>query len=65
MTDESQRLAPLAIREPEAIRITGLGRSKFLEEVYRGNIPSVKVGRARLYPVRGLETWLQRLQDGA
>lgn len=49
----------LAVRVPDACRLTGLGRSKILELCYAGLIPSYTVGRARLFPVAGLEQWVE------
>lgn len=49
------------LRCPGAQDFTGLGRSKLLELAYQGEIPSVKVGRCRLFPVAGLRAWVDRL----
>jgi excisionase family DNA binding protein len=50
------------VRVAEAQNIVGLGRSKLLELAYRGDIPSVKVGRSRLFPVAGLHAWAEGMQ---
>jgi excisionase family DNA binding protein len=49
---------PLAVRIREACEMTGLGRTKLLELTYAGIIESFKVGRSRLWPVAGLERWV-------
>jgi excisionase family DNA binding protein len=35
--------------------MTGIGRSKLYELIQAGDIPTIKVGRMTLVPVRGLE----------
>ena len=42
----------------EAMSALSLGRSKLLELTYSGEIPSVKVGRRRLFPVDQLQQWV-------
>mgnify|MGYP006410057447 CR=1 FL=1 len=41
----------------ETMRALSLGRSKLLELAYSGEIPSIKVGRRRLFPWKGLVEW--------
>ena len=41
----------------EAMDTLSIGRSKLLELAYDGTIPSIKVGRRRLFPVDGLANW--------
>ena len=42
----------------EAKDSLGFGRSKLLDMAYKGEIPSIKVGRRRLFPVKGLLEWV-------
>lgn len=47
---------------PEAVELTGLGRSKFLELVYGGRIRSVLVGRRRFILPDALRAFVASLQ---
>jgi excisionase family DNA binding protein len=40
-----------------ATRMLGIKRSKCLQLAYQGEIPSVKIGRSRLFPVAELRAW--------
>lgn len=55
----------LLVREPDAMRVVGLKRTKFRAEVDAGRILAVKIGSARLYPVTGLRDYVQRLLESA
>jgi excisionase family DNA binding protein len=44
----------------EAMSALSLGRSKLLELTYSGEIPSVKVGRRRLFSVDELQQWVTK-----
>ena len=48
---------PILLSLDEAKECLGLGRSKLLDMAYRGELPSIKVGRRRLFPVEGLQRW--------
>jgi len=41
----------------EAADILSIGRSTLLALAYSGSIPSIKVGRRRLFPTEGLFRW--------
>ena len=41
----------------EAMSLLSIGRTKLLEMTYANTLPSIKVGRRRLYPVEGLTVW--------
>jgi excisionase family DNA binding protein len=41
----------------ETMKLLSIGRSKLLMLTYDGSIPSLTVGRRRLYPLEGLQTW--------
>jgi len=53
----------LLLTVPEAAERLGLGRSFTYELVQRGEIASLKLGRARRVPVAELERYVQRLQS--
>ncbi len=60
----TERAERLMVREPEARALLGgMGRTPFLERVYSGDIPSVKIGRARYFSVEALREWVRR-QEG-
>jgi excisionase family DNA binding protein len=44
----------------EAAIVTGCSRSLLYQRVMRGEIPSIKIGRARRIPVAALEEWIER-----
>lgn len=46
--------ARISVRIPEAIRMTGIGRSKIYELIASGDIEAVKVGRCTLIKVESL-----------
>ena len=56
---------PLMLRVEEAARLSGLGRTKFLELLYAGKVPGVaRFGRAVRVNRRMLEAWLEEQSDG-
>jgi predicted DNA-binding transcriptional regulator AlpA len=48
----------LALREPEAAQALGVSASWLRRETSKGNVPSILVAGARLYPIEALRTWL-------
>ena len=50
----------LAYSVDEVAKLLGLGRNTTYEAVWRGQIPSVRVGRRLLVPRRALEEFLAR-----
>jgi excisionase family DNA binding protein len=50
----------LFLRVGAASEMLSLGRTTLLELAYRGEVPSIKVGRARLFAVRDLKEWADR-----
>jgi excisionase family DNA binding protein len=54
---------PIAVRIPEACRLTGIGRSKLYELIQSGEIATIKVGRITLIPTRGLRDFLTRCAE--
>ncbi|NCP44769.1 MAG: helix-turn-helix domain-containing protein [Sphingomonadales bacterium] len=52
----------ITVRIPEAIRLTGLGRSKIYELIASGDIEVVKVGRCTLVKVNSLYRLINQAQ---
>lgn len=42
----------------EGFRRLGIGRAKGFQMLKTGELPSIKIGRLRRIPVRGLEQWV-------
>ena len=42
---------PLAVRIPDAVRMTGIGRSKLYQLIASGKLETIKIGRCTLVPV--------------
>ncbi len=51
---------PLAVRIPEACRLTGIGRSKLYQMIADGSIERIKVGAITLVPMRTLRRLIER-----
>ena len=51
---------PLAVRIPDAVRMTGIGRSKLYELIASGDLDTIKVGRCTLVPMESLRDLLGR-----
>nr|WP_292974067.1 helix-turn-helix domain-containing protein [Novosphingobium sp.] len=49
---------PLAVRIPDAVRMTGIGRSKLYELIASGDLDAIKVGRCTLVPMESLRALL-------
>jgi excisionase family DNA binding protein len=47
------------LRVPEAAQLLGVSSRALRERVMRGEIPSIKVGKARLIPLRLLDAWVE------
>jgi excisionase family DNA binding protein len=50
---------PISVRIPEAVRLTGLSRSRIYELMKSGQIEFVKVGSSTLIPVDGLRRFIE------
>ncbi|MCK9355771.1 MAG: helix-turn-helix domain-containing protein [Dehalococcoidia bacterium] len=48
----------LAVSVPEAARMLSISTGTAWESVWRGDIPSFKVGTRRLVPVSALKRWI-------
>jgi excisionase family DNA binding protein len=49
---------------PEAARRLSLGRATTYQLVRRGELPSVRIGRAVRVPARALEQWVRQRTTG-
>lgn len=56
---------PLAVRIPDAVRMTGIGRSKLYELIASGELVSIKIGRCTLVPMESLRELICRARGGA
>lgn len=54
---------PLAVRIPEAVRLTGIGRTKLYSLMASGEVATVKIGRSTLIPMASLEALLHEHQQ--
>ena len=52
---QNQTLKPITVTVDNALKISGLGRTKFYELVNRGLIKTVTIGRRRLVVYTSLE----------
>ena len=57
---KQQSIAPITVRIPDAVRMTGIGRSKMYELIASGDIETVKIGRCTLIPVASLYALVDR-----
>lgn len=53
------------LKPEEAAKVLGLGRSKLYELIQTGQIPSLRVGRARRIPVEALRRWVDKQLEAA
>jgi excisionase family DNA binding protein len=51
---------PLAVRIPDAVRMTGIGRSKLYELIASGELETIKIGRCTLVTIDALKELLAR-----
>lgn len=51
---------PITVRIPEAIRLTGIGRSKLYELIGSGDLEVVKIGNCTLIPVASIHALIER-----
>ena len=55
---------PLAVRIPDAVRMTGIGRSKLYELIASGDLETIKIGRCTLVTVDALKALLAKARAG-
>jgi excisionase family DNA binding protein len=60
----SRQLEPLTVRIPDAIRLTGICRSKLYELIASGDLETIKLGRSTLIPVDSLKGLIERARAG-
>jgi excisionase family DNA binding protein len=58
----SEHLAPLAYTIKDAVKLTGMSRTRLYEELKNGRLVAKKVGRSTLIPHESLEAWLDNLE---
>jgi excisionase family DNA binding protein len=56
--EPAMQTPPLAVRVPEACRLSGIGRSKLYELIKAGELRTIKVGAITLIPLTSLERLL-------
>jgi excisionase family DNA binding protein len=54
----------LSVRIPEAVKMTGISRSRLYELMRSGEIQTVKIGASRLILVNSLQTFLESHRAG-
>ena len=54
---------PLNLQIPEAVRVSGLSRSRIYEALKQGDLRGIKAGRRTLIPVAELEAYLASLPE--
>lgn len=58
-----QRATPLAYTIKDAVKLTGMSRTRLYEELKSGRLVAKKAGRATLIPHESLEAWLKNLDN--
>lgn len=58
-------MATLVIGVEEAGSMLGLSRSALLERAYKGEIPSFKLGKRRMFSVERLAAWVREMAGEA
>ncbi len=53
--DESSHLTPITITVPDALRLSGIGRTKLYELIAEGRLKSTLIGKRRLVVYSSLE----------
>ena len=61
--DKPQVMEPIAVRILEAVRLTGIGRSKLYELIASGDIETVKIGSCTLIPMASLRALIERAKQ--
>ena len=56
-------IQPLAVKVSDAMKMTGVGRTRAYELVAAGVWPSIRLGRRVLIPVAGLKAWIEETQQ--
>ena len=61
--DKPQVMEPIAVRILEAVRLTGIGRSKLYELIASGDIETVKIGSCTLILMASLHGLIERARQ--
>lgn len=56
-----ERVTPLAYTIKDAVKMTGMSRTRLYEELKSGRLTAKKAGRATLIPHESLQAWLNNL----
>ncbi len=56
--------SPLAVSIPDAVKMTGVGRSSLYAAIKTGALSVRKAGRRTVVPVDALKAWLAGLPEG-
>ncbi|GFM31088.1 MULTISPECIES: helix-turn-helix domain-containing protein [Pseudomonadota] len=57
--DDAPPIGPISVRIPDAVRMTGLSKSKIYQLIASGDIEAAKVGRATVVFVDSLRSFLR------
>lgn len=57
-------IEPISVRIADAIRLTGIRRSKLYELIAAGDLETVKIGRCTLIPMASLHALIARARQG-
>lgn len=57
--EEAPTVEPISVRIPDAVRMTGLSKSKIYQLIASGDIEAAKVGRATVVFVASLHVFLR------
>lgn len=52
----------LAVSVNDAVRLSGLGRTKLYQSLSDGSLPSFKIGTRRLIRISALDAWLSSFE---
>lgn len=63
-TPAAHSVEPIAVRIADAIRLTGIRRSKLYELMASGDLEKVKIGRCTLIPMDSLRGLIERGRGG-
>ena len=58
-----ERVTPLAYTIKDAVKLTGMSRTRLYEELKSGRLTAKKAGRSTLIPHESLEAWLKNLEN--
>ena len=64
-SQQAPAIEPLLITMEEAARRLSVGRTLIYEQVRRGKLPSIRVGRCRRIALVDLERYIEHLRENA